>query len=231
MNRRIAYTILLAAATLPLHAGTFSFAGTLGSRDDIALFALTLNSDSLVTFRTFSYAGGQDAAGNLIPDGGFDTAVAIFQAGAPQFLLTLDDAEHCGSLFVGADPTTGLCLDSEMVDVPLPAGSYLVSLTQSDHLPAGPTLSDGFTPGTAFGDSDFVDFTGAARTGSWELDILGASSAAQVPEPGSMGLLLVGPTIVFCRLSRRRSKPGTTSSRHESAAPQAGTNGRWRMPS
>src|SRR5215813_7854793 len=92
MKSRIAKIVamLVAGAALPLTAGTFSFAGTLGSRDDMALIRFTLNGDSAVTLRTFGYAGGQNAAGDLIPDGGFDPAVSIFMADGPQFLLTLD---------------------------------------------------------------------------------------------------------------------------------------------
>jgi hypothetical protein len=207
MIYRILPSILLFTAVLPLHAGSFSFSGTLNSRDDLALFRFSVNPGDLITLRTFGYAGGLNAAGGPIPDGGFDPAIAIFTVDAPQFLLTLDDAGHCGGSFVGADPATGLCLDSELEDLSLPAATYLVSLTQSDHLPIGPTLSDGFTPGTAFGPTEFVDFTGSVRTGNWALDILGASSAAQVPEPGSSRLLVLGMLLTGCRAIRQQTQP------------------------
>ena len=170
-------------------------------RDDIALFTFTLDTDSSVTLRTYSYAGGQDAAGDIIPAGGFDPALAIFDEDAPQFLITMDDAMHCDDL--NADPVTGLCLDSELADISLPAGTYLVSLTQSDHLPVGPTFADGFSPGTVFGPGEFVDFTGAVRTGNWELDILGVSSAAEVPEPGTAALVAAVLVVLF----RTRRRP------------------------
>src|SRR5271167_5225019 len=58
---------------------SFSFTGTFTQDDQLELFQFTAPSAS-VTLRTWSYAGGTNAAGNVIAAGGFDTVLSLFDA-------------------------------------------------------------------------------------------------------------------------------------------------------
>ncbi len=56
----------------------FSFRGTFGADDEVALFDFTANGASTVTLRTYSYAGGTQADGTPIAAGGFDPILTHF---------------------------------------------------------------------------------------------------------------------------------------------------------
>ena len=75
-----------------------SFTGNLADDNDVELFDFTLASTSDVTLRTWSYAGGTNAAGNLIAAGGFDPIVSLFfGTGSPAILFDAND-DGFGSL-------------------------------------------------------------------------------------------------------------------------------------
>jgi hypothetical protein len=184
---------VLATSSVPALAGIFSFTGNLEGDNDVELFSLTLASPSKLTLRTFSYAGGTNAAGNLITAGGFDPIVALFfGAGAPAILLDQND----NGIGVPVDLNTGNAFDA-LLDpfFDLPAGLYTVALTEFANFANGPTLGDGFLGG------GIPDFDG--RTSAWALDILGADSASVVPLPGTLALLMAG--LAAAGLTRRRS--------------------------
>jgi len=60
-------------------ASSFSFSGTFTQDDQRQLFLFTAPSSD-VLLRTWSYAGGTDAAGGIVAPGGFDPALALFDA-------------------------------------------------------------------------------------------------------------------------------------------------------
>ena len=169
----------VAAATLALagasvQATNISFTGTLAGDNDARLFAFTLAADADVTLRTWSYAGGVNAAGSVIGAGGFDPIVSLFYGTGGTALLI--DANDDG-LGIGADSLLQVSA--------LTSGSYTVALTQADNFAVGPTLGDGF-----LGYSNAPGFNG--RSNAWALDILGVDSAAAVPEPATLALTMVG---------------------------------------
>ena len=59
----------------------FSFRGTLtpGPRED---FSFLIGADANLVFRTFAYAGGTNAAGEVIPSGGIDSSLWLYDANA-----------------------------------------------------------------------------------------------------------------------------------------------------
>lgn len=71
--------LALLGATAAL-ADNFSFQGTFTKDDNVQLFTFNVGSTSTVTLRTWSYAGGVDAAGVTIPRGGFDPILALFDS-------------------------------------------------------------------------------------------------------------------------------------------------------
>ena len=183
-------------------ADSFSFTGTFQTDDQIQFFDVGLTSDSTVTFQSFGYGGGTNAAGMTIQSGGFDSFFTWFDAEGNQ-IATNDDG--CGS----ANSNHGACLDASFHGS-LSAGDYILALTVSGNAPNG-NLSDGFTEQgagdfTASGTcSAFCDTFGNTGDGNWAVDISGADSASLVgtPEPVAFGLALSGLFLLALAVWRR----------------------------
>ncbi len=171
---------VLAMASVSAQAANVSFIGNLAGDNAVQLFTFTLASDSSVLLRTWSYAGGTNAAGGLIGAGGFDTVLALFSGLGDAAVLIGGNDDGLG---VAADPMSGLALDSLLDLSPLLAGTYTLALTQVANFANGPTLGDGFL---GFGTPGF-----GGRTSAWAVDILGVDSAAVVPEPTTLALAML----------------------------------------
>jgi hypothetical protein len=143
-----------------------------------------------------------DALGQTVSSGGFYTVLSLY-SGAGRFIDS-DFASGTPPCSHGkVDPVSGLCGDAFLTDT-LGAGTYLVAVTEYPNLPNGLNLSDGFVESGQgnFTGPQLCGVTGAfydpschKRTGNFELDILGPSSASAVPEPASFfvtGLSLFG---------------------------------------
>ena len=204
--RSIALVLLLSPV---LYASTFSFSGTFGHDTNLQFFTFTLSQPTAgVTLRTWSYAGGTDAAGQLIASGGFE----------PYLNLYMSDGTQMNPGFSGPcvapqspDPVTGVCGDVYYpTERSFPgglwdAGTYIVVLSSFANAGIG-NLSDGFFAPQVLGFPDPSNFTcqvgptgyqgnpptiavdqpfcdeflpGTQRTGNWELDIVGVDTATQ----------------------------------------------------
>lgn len=180
---------LAAASWMPAGATTVSYTGTFSQDDDIAIFGFSLASNGPAMLRTWSYNGGVNGAGQVVLAGGFDPVISVY--------------DSLGNLAVFNDDG-GSPLDS-YIEMTFAAGAYTVFLTQSDNLPAGLTLGDGFSQAgnpsftSSYGctNGQFCDFMANDRTNFWALDIV----TAETPEPSTM-LLLAGPLAAL--LVRRR---------------------------
>lgn len=187
----------------------FSFTGALSQDDNVQSFLFSVGAPSNVTLRTWSYAGGTNAAGTLIARGGFDTILALFDSTG---LLLQQNDDGFG---VAADSVTGAGFDTFLTRS-LAIGTYTVTVMQFDNFAVGPNISNGFTRSganftAAFGctNGQFCDVTGVAagnnRTANWAFDILnvqGANEVPRIPEPGSVALVLSGISAVL--IARRR---------------------------
>ena len=179
-------------------SANFSFRGTFNQDDSVQVLTFTLASSGTVTIRSFGYEGGTNSAGTVIPAGGFDTTLALFNSLGT--LIAFNDDGPAPPLVV--DPVTGFTGDS-LLTLNLAAGTYRAALTEFDNVPNGNFAAGffeqgkgNFTPGlTGCPASAFCAFSAAApgfslRNGNWALDIVGATQI--VPEPGSLVLFIFG---------------------------------------
>lgn len=196
---------LLVFASSASYAEDFSFTGNLSGINDVQLFTFTVGTNSNVVLRTWSYAGGVNAAGQTIAEGGFDPILALFQGtGASAVYINQNDD---GGSSVPADSVTGVHYDTYLAVNDLAPGTYTVSVMDYANFAVGPTLGAGFTGGALTGGT-FRDATGHDRDSHWAFDILGVESASTpptsaVPEPSTIALLGSG-LVGLAGMVRRR---------------------------
>jgi uncharacterized protein (TIGR03437 family) len=188
--------LLTGILTTSAFAANFSYSGNFLRDDDKRLIYFSVSQPGDVTIRTWSYAGGVNAAGTQIPPGGFDPTLSLYNSNGDLIANNRDGG--CG--LVAPDAVTAFCWDARLT-VPLPAGDYRVVLTQSENMPNGPSLADSFVyeaqgnftpaPGSAL--PGFWDFYPSKRTDFYALDIQGAA-AAQVTTITSSAILPRGIT-------------------------------------
>ncbi len=109
-------TLLFLVSSLG-RAASFSFAGTFTHDTDLQFFTFTLlNPTPNVTLRTWSYSGGANAAGQVIPSGGFEPYLNLYLSDGSQ--MNPGASGPCTVPLTGnpvadllPDPTTGACGD------------------------------------------------------------------------------------------------------------------------
>lgn len=192
--------ILAAAAAVmmsaPAAADNFSYTGTLSNPNQVLLFNFVVGAPSTVTLRTYSYAGGTNAAGTVISRGGFDPILALFDSTGARINQNDD-----GGAAVPADAVTGEHFDTFLQSL-LNPGTYTVSVMAYSNFSIGPNLSNGFT-----NTGNFTDVTGNQRTNAWAFDVLNVASAIQVggvPEPATWMLMLLGFGAIGLSIRARR---------------------------
>ncbi|OGU19173.1 MAG: hypothetical protein A2X85_03650 [Geobacteraceae bacterium GWF2_54_21] len=181
-------------------ADNYSFTGNFNRDNDVQLFNFTVGADTTVTLRTWSYAGGTNAAGNLVASGGFDPILALFNSSG----LFIDDNDDGGS-FVPADAASGARYDTFLTSF-LHAGTYTVAISQYDNFANGPYLSDGFVRDGVANEwfrEHYLDTSGLYRDSHWAFDIENVQAASPVPEPSTLILLAAG--LASLGYIRRRS--------------------------
>lgn len=162
--------ICLLSAIASGETSSLSYTGALASPQSAFEITFTLSAADTVTFRTWGFGGGTNAAGQVIPAGGFDPLITLFKGTPTSAIIYLDssgnplaDADNllnstwsfagncpaAGTVTIGADQNCG---DVQM-SVALAAGTYTLVLTDANYQPAaiydGGTLSE-----------PFIDFTG-----------------------------------------------------------------------
>ena len=192
--------VVLLAAAISLPAATVSLTGSLDptNPNDVYLYQFEVPAISDLIFQSYGFGGGTNAAGTMIPSGGFDPYLSVFVGAGPGaiFLASNDD----GSCPPGnPDPT---CSDPTLSLPAQPAGSYTLALTVFDNFSfaeniGSGTLGDGFI---GLGDY-FNTASNEFRTASFALDV--SSSAGFVPEPGTVFLSAVAAAVLF-QLRRRK---------------------------
>ena len=162
---------LIVFTGIPVLADNYSYTGTFIYDNDVTLETFSVSAPSTVTLLTYSYAGGTNAAGQVIARGGFDPILSLFNSTG--MLIGSNDDGLPGQ--IPADSVTGQYADSYL-QLALGIGSYEVGISQFDNFPNGPNLSDGFEEAgndnftlALFAPPDstghFWDFTGNQRDG------------------------------------------------------------------
>jgi hypothetical protein len=209
--------ILLAACVLSASASAFttalSYTGTLATPETDEAFTFTLTSSSVVTFQTWGFGGGTNAAGNAIAPGGFDPLISLFAGSGPNINIMTDgvsdplaDADNLLNppwSYVGNCPPGGTvniggnsdCGDDYM-QTGLSAGTYTLVLTDANYIPFAVydngNLSEGFSDLTngIFQTCDPGNNTCITPNGNYAVDIV--SSGLATPEPVTLPLLGAG---------------------------------------
>src|SRR5262245_53820925 len=100
----------------PASAANFSFTGSFFQDDNIQLFKFSVADETTVTIRSWSYAGGSNAAGQTIARGGFDPVITLFDGFGNQYDGSINGAG------VNVDPDSSAAFDV-LLEVTLIPGS------------------------------------------------------------------------------------------------------------
>jgi hypothetical protein len=150
---------------------------------------------------TFSYGGGTNGAGTVIPEGGFEPYLSLFDASG-NFLASTFFGTTCPA---GANTNTvsGQCFDESLDGGVLSPGTYQIAISAFENLSFAEnlgtgTLADGFTGLGNLNDGEDLHYA---------YDVI-LTSASPVPEP-SVAWLLGGSVLIFAGARRSRTKKRT----------------------
>ena len=209
-SRKVCVVLPLLLAATACMADDFSYTGTFSYDTDVVLFTFTVATPTTdVLLRTWSYAGGTNAAGQVIPEGGFQPVIDLYESDGTE--MNPGTSIPCGGA-TAQDPTTGECGDAYYpTTLSFPGGiwtpgTYTVALTEDANAGIG-NLGDGFfgeavlgitPPGNWTCDEGSPGFQGSPptvpttgafcdegdagveRTGNWALDIDNVTSASEL---------------------------------------------------
>jgi hypothetical protein len=191
---------------------SLSLTGALNNTEASFSVPVTLVTTGTINLQTYGFGGGTNAAGSVIPAGGFDPFIGLF-SGTGSTAVFLDGTSDiltnyspgcppAGTLAIGSVP--GQCGDVNIQFAGLSAGTYTVLLTDGEYVPNAV-----FEASPAFLGDGFTDFTGGVfqtcydandcntNTGNWALDITAPAgstvpTSSSVPEPSSAPLAAIG---------------------------------------
>lgn len=162
-----------------------------------AVYSFTVSSTTTMEAITYSYGGGTSLTGAIVPAGGLEPYLSLFDSGG-NFIASTYFGTNCPP---GANPVAGNCYDVSLDGGTLGPGVYQIALTAYENLSlaenygGGLHLSDGFTglgnlqPGESL---------------KYALDVI---LPQNVPEPGSIAMLALGCAALAVRgLKARRCR-------------------------
>ncbi|PSB56135.1 DVUA0089 family protein [Chamaesiphon polymorphus] len=174
-------TTATTGVTLVAPAYGASFTGSLADADAIASLPFT-STGAPLAFKSFSYNGGTNAAGSVIPAGGFSPRLTIFDSSGNYYTDGLNEYTAVEDLSFTAT---------------FSPGNYQAVISATGRFfdfPNKTNISEGFDGSGAF----------FGRTANYAVDIVAVSSATAVPEPSSLiGTTLAG--LAAFKLKRKLS--------------------------
>lgn len=183
--------------------GTGCTLGPSNSDGDYAQWAAAVTQFTVFTTTTmeaitYSYGGGTSLTGHVVPAGGLEPYLSLFDA-AGNFLASTALATTCPP---GANSVGGNCFDVSLDGGTLTPGTYQLALTafenqsQAENPGGGLTLSDGF---------DGLGNLFPGENLNYAFDIILPSNVTPTPEPGTFALLaaVCGLSLAGKWLSRR----------------------------
>jgi hypothetical protein len=203
-------------------ADTTSYTGALTSPEDTFETTATLTTAGTLTLQTLGFGGGTNAAGTVIPSGGFDPFAGVFDSGGNLIQGTSDVLSNYNS-FSGCPPAglaaigsvPGNCGDITM-SLPLPSGTYTILLSDAAYIPnaifdspAYGNLNEGFTDLTGGVFQTCADLSDCnSPTANWALDVTTpAGVVTATPEPGMTGVCGLGlAAALFVALKRKQKE-------------------------
>jgi hypothetical protein len=167
-----------ALSATPASATDFSFAGTLNDPNQVLFFDFTVSDTSTVTLRSYSYAGGVNAAGQTIDRSGFDPILGVYDATGAK-IGENDD----GGFNVPAD--TDRNRYETYFQAALTPGTYKAAVSVYSNF--GP---DNLNTGVFRNTGSF-----GSRTANFAFDVLNVNTAVgpgAVPEPATWAMMVIG---------------------------------------
>jgi hypothetical protein len=230
----LAAVFLLSLAATARADSSVSYTGALPTPESVFETSFTLADPATVTFQTWGFGGGTNAAGAVIPAGGFDPLIALFSGPVGTATIYTDssgnplaDADNlfnlpwsyvgncppAGTVAIGADQDCG----DDFMRVALLSGTYTLVLTDANYIPNAiddnGALSEGFSDFTsgAFQTCDPVANACIAPDANYAVDIKSTSTSATTatPEPSALSLLWIGLAALaaLTQFKTRRTTP------------------------
>jgi hypothetical protein len=148
----------------------------------------TVNTASTMQAITYSFGGGISQTGSIVPEGGFEPYLSLFDSSG-DFLASTFQGTTCPP---GANTVGGSCFDVLLDGGLLTPGTYQIALTAFENMSlaenngAG-TLADGFTG---------LGNLAQGENLTYAFDVI---LPADVPEPSTAGLFLIACASLFLR--------------------------------
>jgi hypothetical protein len=228
--------LLLSASASAGPLDFLSYTGALSTPQSVLEATFTLTTSDTVTFQTWGFGGGTNAAGAVISAGGFDPLIALFDGFGPTATIVTDGSENpfadadnlfnppwsyvgncppAGTVAIGTDNDCG----DDFMQVGLSAGTYTLLLSDANYIPNAVydngTLSEGFTDltGGVFQTCDPVSNACITPSANYAVDIVStqADLTTTTPEPGALSLLGFGLAglATLKQFKKRRTSPTT----------------------